>query len=129
VQPVAAPSTADAASAPALAVSGVVSQADAAAPRGETVFAAPPASAASAEVVSGLVQMRTSDASWIEVRDGSGRVLLSRTVMPGEGVGLDGTAPFRLVIGNAAATELTYRGRAVDLAPHTRDSVARVELK
>lgn len=78
---------------------------------------------------SGLVQLRTSEASWVEVRDARGQLLLSRTVQPGESVGLDGSLPMRLVIGNAAVTQLGFRGKTVDLAPSTRDNVARVELR
>ena len=98
---------------------------------GETVFSAPaPEAAASAAEgnASGPVQLRTTEPSWVDVRDANGQVLLSRTVLPGESVGLDGALPIRLVIGNAAATRLGFRGRPVDLAPRTRDNVARVEL-
>lgn len=98
---------------------------------GETVFSAPaPEAAASAAEgnASGPVQLRTTEPSWVDVRDANGQVLLSRTVLPGESVGLDGALPIRLVIGNAAATRLGFRGRPVDLASRTRDNVARVEL-
>ena len=78
---------------------------------------------------SGLVQLRTSEASWVEVRDARGQLLLSRTVQPGESVGLDGSLPIRLVIGNASVTQLGFRGKPVDLAASTRDNVARVELR
>lgn len=102
-------------------------------PSGETVFDAPApeaaGSAAVAEVPAGLVRLRTTESSWMEVTDADGRVLLSRTVQPGESVGLDGALPIRLVIGNAAATQLGFRGEPVDLAPRTRDNVARVELR
>ena len=77
----------------------------------------------------GLVQLRTSESSWVEVRDARGVLLLSRTVQPGESVGLDGSLPMRLVIGNAAVTQLGFRGKPVDLTPSTRDNVARVELR
>jgi cytoskeleton protein RodZ len=77
----------------------------------------------------GIIQLSTRDASWIEARDAGGRLLLSRLVTAGESVGLDGALPVRLTIGNAAATQLAFRGQAVDLQPSTRDNVARVELK
>ncbi|TDM06363.1 MAG: hypothetical protein C4K60_17500 [Ideonella sp. MAG2] len=35
----------------------------------------------------------------------------------------------RVKIGNAAGTSLTVRGQPVELAPWTRDNVARIELK
>ncbi|HEX7637740.1 MAG TPA: DUF4115 domain-containing protein, partial [Burkholderiaceae bacterium] len=67
--------------------------------------------------------------SWIEVRDAQGKSLLSRTVHAGETVRLDGARPMKLTIGNARGTRLTLRGDNVDLAPWTRDNVARLELK
>jgi cytoskeleton protein RodZ len=78
---------------------------------------------------SGLVQLKSREASWVEARDARGQVLLFRTVLPGESVGLDGTLPIRLTIGNAAATQLGFRGQPVDLVSRTRDNVARVELQ
>ena len=76
----------------------------------------------------GAIQVRTSAPSWIEVTDARGRALLSRLVQPGEALGLDGEAPFRVRIGNAAGTQLSFRGQPVELAA-TRDNVASVELK
>jgi cytoskeleton protein RodZ len=101
-------------------------------PMGETVFSAPPVDAAASVPVAaaaGLVQLRSSEASWVEARDSRGQLLLSRTVLPGESVGLDGSLPIRLTIGNAAATQLGFRGQPVDLTARTRDNVARVELQ
>ncbi len=96
---------------------------------GETVFSAPPAAAASAPAAAGLVQLSSSEASWVDVRDARGTVLLSRTVQPGESVGLNGSLPIRMTIGNAAGTQVQFRGQPVDLAPRTRENVARVELQ
>jgi cytoskeleton protein RodZ len=67
--------------------------------------------------------------SWIEVQDANSKVLLSRLVQPGETVGLDGPTPLRVKIGNAGATEVVFRGQPLDLAPRTRDNIARLELK
>jgi cytoskeleton protein RodZ len=132
--------TAAAASSPessASAAAGTAASAPAPVAGGETVFSAPaaePQPAASAvapatpPAVAGVLQLRTSEASWMEVRDGRGTVLLSRTVLPGETVGLDGVRPFSLVVGNASSTQLVYRGQAIDLTPRTRDNVARFEL-
>jgi len=135
--PMPAPMPASAAVIAAEAASAVAVAAEAAAPAasaatGETVFSAPPppeaAASAEAPAVAGLVQIRTSEPSWIDVRDASGQVLLSRTVLPGESVGLDGAEPIRLIIGNASATQLGFRGQPVDLSPGTRDNVARLAL-
>ncbi len=77
----------------------------------------------------GPVQLRADASSWIEARDARGRVLLSRELKSGEAVVLDGAMPIRVTIGNASATRLTLRGQPVDLAPRTRDNVARLELQ
>ena len=75
------------------------------------------------------LQVTASADSWVEVLDAQGHALLSRTVVAGESVGLDGAMPMRIKVGNARATKLTLRGENVDLAPYTHDNVARAELK
>lgn len=94
--------------------------------------AAPAASdvlASASAATEGLIEIKVNGESWVEVLDANGAVLLQRKLESGEFVGLDGTPPFRLKIGNAVVTRLSYRGQPVDLAPATRDNVARLELK
>ncbi len=91
-----------------------------------TAASAPPAAAQSR---GGALLLTASAASWIEVLDGEGQSLLSRIVQPGETVSLDGRRPLRVRVGNAGGTQLTYRGAPLDLAPYTRDNVARLELR
>jgi cytoskeleton protein RodZ len=78
---------------------------------------------------SGMLQLRTTAASWVEVTDSRGQPLVSRVLKSGEAVGVDGVPPFRVRIGNAAATELFIRGQPTDLTAFTRDNVARLELR
>jgi len=75
------------------------------------------------------LQVIASADSWVEVVDAQGHTLLSRTVVAGESVGLDGAMPMRVKIGNAGGTHLKLRGDNVDLTPWTRDNVARLEVK
>ena len=92
-----------------------------------TVAAAPPpASSASGP---GLLRLSATAASWCEVLDAQGQPVFSRIVLPGESVAVDGKPPLRVRVGNVAATSVTFRGRALDLAPYTRDNVARLELR
>lgn len=96
--------------------------------------APPAASSASAPVPAaaapaGTVVLKTRAASWIEVRDAGNAVLLSRTLQPGETVGLDGAMPMRVRVGVASALELSLRGEPVDLKPYTRGTSATVVLK
>jgi len=72
------------------------------------------------------LQIVTTGASWVEVRDGQGKVLLSRLVPAGEPVLLDGPAPLKVKVGNAAVTRLTFRGQPVPFT--TKDNVVRLEL-
>lgn len=74
------------------------------------------------------LSLRASAPSWIEVQDARGQLLLSRHVAAGEAVRLEGVPPLRVVVGNASGTQLEYRGQVVDLAPHARDNVARLQL-
>lgn len=108
--------------APASAVAPAVAVAPA-------TIAAPAAASEPAASVASALELRVSAESWIEVLDSGGAALLQRTLHAGEFVGLDGTPPFRIKIGNAAATRLVYRGEPVDLAAATRDNVARLELR
>ncbi|MFG5410810.1 DUF4115 domain-containing protein [Piscinibacter sakaiensis] len=56
-------------------------------------------------------------------------MLLSRSLQPGETVTLDGALPMRVKIGNAAVTEVRFRGAVVDIAPMTAENIARLVLK
>lgn len=90
---------------------------------------APVVADATGAAAASLLEFKVTGESWIEVLDASGATLLRRKVEPGEFVGLDGTPPLRIRIGNAAVTELSFRGQRVDLKPATRDNIARLELK
>lgn len=88
-----------------------------------------PAPVPAAAAPAGTVVLKTRAASWIEVRDAGNAVLLSRTLQPGETVGLDGAMPMRVRVGVASALELSLRGEPVDLKPYTRGTSATVVLK
>ena len=85
--------------------------------------------AAGASPPAKLLQVHVTAQSWVEVIDVRGQSLLSRVIQPGENVELDGVAPLKIKIGNAAATEVVFRGQPLPLAPYTRDNLARLELK
>ncbi len=74
------------------------------------------------------LELRVTSPSWIEVVDGRGKSLFARVLQPGEPVFLGGSTPLRLKVGNASATEVRFRGQRVELAPSTRDNVARIDL-
>ncbi|MEX2961389.1 RodZ domain-containing protein [Microbulbifer sp. TYP-18] len=76
---------------------------------------APPAGAESGEV--GPLQLRFAEEAWIEVRDATGAVLLAKLQAAGSRLSLQGTPPFQLMLGNAAATEVRYLGELIASDP------------
>ena len=89
----------------------------------------PSAAGPSASVGQGLLRLAASADSWIEVLDAQGQPVFSRILQRGEMASVNAPPPLRLRVGNAANTTLTFRGQPFDLAPYTRDNVARVELR
>jgi cytoskeleton protein RodZ len=67
--------------------------------------------------------------SWTEIRDRSGQLLVSRLIVANSVEPVRGTPPFELTFGNAKVVTVTYRGRAIDLAPYTRKNIARLTLQ
>jgi cytoskeleton protein RodZ len=90
----------------------------------------PAAAAATATVPAGagLLGVKATGETWIEVQDARGQTLLSRKVAAGESLGLNGDVPLRVTIGNATHTQLTFRGQLVDLKSNTEGNVARLQL-
>lgn len=135
------PASAAASAGPAAASAALLAQIEAAASAAsaavvEVVHSVPAEEASAsagasgnADTAAGVAVLRAVEASWVEVTDANGQVLVQRLLQPGESLGLDGRLPFKLKIGNAAATQLLFRGQNMDLAPATRDNVARLELK
>ncbi len=122
----AAPAAAEAA--PSDALGGVV-------PSPEVATAAPPAAATpeaaapTAPTDASHLTFRFSGESWIEVRGAGGAVLYSGVNAAGTSRTVQGKPPFGLVIGNARAVGVEYQGKAVDLTPHIRVSVARLTVQ
>jgi len=114
------------ASIPVPAASAVIETAQAASE--PAMEASQPAEAPAPASVTGALLLRASAESWVEVIDGQGAALISRMLQPGETVALDGASPLRVKIGNASATQVSFKGKAIDLVP-TRDNVAKLELK
>ena len=80
-------------------------------------------------VAGGKIRLRFSGESWVEVRQGNGTLVYSGLSAAATEQWVDGQAPFDLVIGNARAVKLQYRGAEVNLEPYTKGPVAKVQLK
>lgn len=91
----------------------------------ETSAPAVPAS----QEIRGLLHLEFGEESWVEVKDGSGRMLHRQLNPAGSSVDIPGQPPFDVVIGNAAQAHVTYNGRPIDLKPFTSATVARFTLE
>ncbi len=102
--------------------------------------AQPPASAAApvqtttsegqgAEAVDGVLVIRATAPSWVQVRSGTGATVLQKLLGAGESIAVPGTPPWSVVIGKADSTEVLVRGTPMDLAAIARENVARFEVK
>lgn len=95
----------------------------------ESRSAAIAASATTETELPSLLTFRTKGASWIQVTDSKGVVLLNKTLMSGESVGVPGTPPVSVVIGRVDVTEVDVRGKPMDLSEVAKENVARFEVK
>ena len=72
--------------------------------------------------------VRTDGEAWIEIKDSADRMLVSSLNPPGSERVVRGRPPYSLVIGNASNVRITYDDKPIDLAPHTRQDVARLTI-
>lgn len=75
-----------------------------------------------------LLKLRFTGTSWAEVKDAEGKVLHSQHNIAGTEFVVEGTPPFYVVIGDAGVSTVEVRGEVFDLAPHTRQNVARFTI-
>ena len=75
------------------------------------------------------VTLRFKGVSWVEIREKSGKVLLSRLNEKGSEAEVSGRPPFTVVVGNAPDVTMLYDDREFPLEPHTRVAVARFTLE
>jgi len=79
----------------------------------------------------GVLRFAFAQESWVEINDGTGRMIFSQLNPAGSEQVIRGRMPFYVVIGNAANVKLVYNNKPVDLAPHTNSNggVARLSLE
>ena len=75
------------------------------------------------------VTLRFRGTSWVEIRDRSGKVLLSKLNEAGSEAEVSGRPPFQVVVGNAPEVTMLYDDRVFPLEPHTKVAVARFTLE
>jgi cytoskeleton protein RodZ len=72
--------------------------------------------------------IRTEGEAWIEIKDAADRMLVSSLNPAGSERVVRGKPPYQLVIGNASNVRVLYDDKLIDLAPHTRQDVARLTV-
>lgn len=77
----------------------------------------------------GRIVLQFERESWVEIRSGSGKLLVSQLHAPGADRVVSGVPPFAVVIGNAQHVRLSYNDKPVDLMPHVKVEVARFTLE
>ena len=87
------------------------------------------ASSAIASGAAPTLVLRFNGASWAEVTDRGGKILLSQLNSEGAEHALDGELPLTVVIGDANFASAEVRGVAFNLQPFTRNNVARFTIK
>lgn len=123
-----APSSASVPTEQAIPVVAAASSPDAPADSTAAVEPAPAPSQPVAEANAPL-SLRFSGASWVEVTDAGGKVLVSQLARDGDVLQPVGAAPLVVVIGDASKATVTVRGQAFDLEAVTRANVARFSVK
>ena len=73
--------------------------------------------------------IKVSSDVWITVRDNHGQTLIRRQVKAGEIVKMDITPPLFVYAGRADAVELRWRGKPMNLQPHTQNNEVRLLIK
>ena len=76
-----------------------------------------------------VLVLKAKASAWVEVVQADGATLLSQICAAGSVQTVKGTAPLKLVVGNAALVDAQYRGAPLDLASHaSSNGVARMTL-
>jgi cytoskeleton protein RodZ len=79
-----------------------------------------------------IVVFAATGETWVEVRDGAGKVLMQRTLQAGEraGVGPPTREPLAITVGRANLTQVSVRGKPFDLTPvSSKEAVAKFQVK
>jgi len=76
-----------------------------------------------------ILSLKAKGPVWVQVKDGKGAVLFSRTLQAGESANVNGLLPLGVVIGRADMVTADVRGSGFNLLAIAQDNVARFEVK
>jgi len=77
----------------------------------------------------GRIVLQFDGESWVEIRSGTGKLLVAQLHASGTERVVSGVPPFAVVIGNAQQVRISYNDKPVDLMPYVKVEVARFTLE
>jgi len=75
------------------------------------------------------LRLEFDEDAWVEVKDGTDKILVSKKYAAGSLVRISGKAPMQITIGNAKSVRLFDNGKKIKLDRFTTADVARVKIK
>ena len=71
-----------------------------------------------------------ADDCWVEIQNGAGTMVVADLKSKGDVIALAVVAPAQVLLGRASAvTKFEFAARNIDLEPHTRKDIARLNLE
>lgn len=75
-----------------------------------------------------LLKVKTTQDSWVQVKESAGTVVFEQTIKAGSEQDIAAKPPLKIVVGNASGVELWLRGEPFDLKKVIKGSIARFEV-
>lgn len=108
---------------------GVASAVSAGTPAVSSSQVSTPTVAIAAPSQTAVLSIAVSGESWVEVVNGQGSTVVQRMLKAGDVLDFSTAPPYSVVIGRADVAQVSVRGKAMDIAPYARNSVARFEVR
>ena len=75
-----------------------------------------------------LVTFKATGQTWVEVKNASGATVFKKLLNDGETAAASGLTPLLVIVGRADVTQVEVRGKPVNLAPISKNNIARFEV-
>lgn len=75
------------------------------------------------------LEFNANQETWVSVIDAEGKTVYDKIIFAGSRESIEAKPPLNVTVGNAGATSLNMNGKPVDLAPHSRNNIARIKLE
>ncbi len=95
----------------------------------DTVSVVQPVPSGTSTAAVPVLALRAVADTWVEVVDSRGVLRVQRVLKAGEWIQFSDAPKYQVVLGNAAGAEVAVNGRALELAPYTRNNVARFDAQ